>query len=103
MPLGTEVGLCPGHIVFDGDPATPKGVHPPNFRSMSVVAKRLPISATAEHLLCNVSDVKVVAAHLSGVWWWMKKGSQATGSVWFHSVPSGRGPAYSGPMRRGLL
>jgi len=32
--LGPEVGLGPGHIVLDGDPA-------PNFRPMSVVAKRL--------------------------------------------------------------
>jgi len=23
MPLGTEVGLCPGDIVLDGDPAPP--------------------------------------------------------------------------------
>ena len=23
MPLGTEVGLCPGHIVLVGDPAPP--------------------------------------------------------------------------------
>jgi len=23
MPLGTELGLCPGHIVLDGDPASP--------------------------------------------------------------------------------
>jgi len=32
-----ELGLGPGNI--------------PNFRSMSIVAKRSPISATAEHLL----------------------------------------------------
>ena len=43
MPLDTEVVLGPGHIVLDGDPAS-------SFRSMSVVAKRSPISATAEHL-----------------------------------------------------
>jgi len=24
MPLGTEVGLGPGHILLDGDPAPPK-------------------------------------------------------------------------------
>ena len=24
MPIGTEVGLGPGDIVFDGDPATPR-------------------------------------------------------------------------------
>ena len=44
MPLGTEVGLGPDHIVLDGDTATlpeKMGTAPPNFRSMSVVAKRL--------------------------------------------------------------
>jgi len=54
MPLGTEVGLGPGHIVLDGEPALPspkKGTLPPNFRPMSIVAKRSPISATAELLL----------------------------------------------------
>jgi len=52
MKLGTKVGLGPGHIVLDGDPAPPpKGGTAPNFRLMSVVAKRLPISATAEHLI----------------------------------------------------
>ena len=54
MPLGTEVGLVPGRIVLDGDTAPPrKGAQhpPPTFRPMSIVAKRLPISATAE-LLC---------------------------------------------------
>ena len=41
MPLGTEVGLGPGHILLDGDPAPPpqKGDGAPNFRPMSVVAK----------------------------------------------------------------
>ena len=29
MPLGKVVGLGPGHIVLDGDPASlPKGAHP---------------------------------------------------------------------------
>jgi len=49
MPLGTEVGLGPGDIVLDRDPA-PQGTAP-NFWPMSIVAKRSPISATAEHLL----------------------------------------------------
>jgi len=40
MPLGTEVGVDPGHIVFDGHPLPPKG-YSPSFLSMSVVAKRL--------------------------------------------------------------
>jgi len=42
MPLGREVGLGPGHIVLDGDPAPPqKGAQPPIFWPMSIVAKRL--------------------------------------------------------------
>jgi len=28
MPLGTQVGLGPGHIVLDGEPASPKGAQP---------------------------------------------------------------------------
>jgi len=50
---GTEVGLGPGDIVLDGDPALPrKGAQqPPTFRSMPIVAKRSPVSATAELLL----------------------------------------------------
>jgi len=38
MKLGVEVGLSSGHIVSDGDPATPppKGTAP-NFRPMSVI------------------------------------------------------------------
>ena len=33
MALGTEVGLGPGHIVLDGEPAPlpKKGTEPPNF------------------------------------------------------------------------
>jgi len=53
MPFGTEVDLGPGDIVLDGDPAPPKGgtAPPPTFWPMSIVAKRSPISATAELLL----------------------------------------------------
>jgi len=54
MPLGTEVDLGPGDIVLDGDPAPPRkeAQQPPRtFRLMSIVAKRSPISATAELLL----------------------------------------------------
>jgi len=53
MPLGTKVGLGPSHIVLDGDPAPPKKGTAPNFRSMSIVAKRSPISVTAEHLFSS--------------------------------------------------
>jgi len=44
MKLGTQVGLGPSHIVLDGDPAPPppKGHSPlPNFRPISIAAKRL--------------------------------------------------------------
>jgi len=46
MALGMEVGLGPGHIVLDGDPAPllKKGVEPPNFRRISIVVKRLDAS-----------------------------------------------------------
>jgi len=52
MPLGREVGLGPSHIVLDGDPSPPRkrGITS-NFRPMSIVAKRSPISTTAEHFL----------------------------------------------------
>jgi len=50
MPLGREVGLGPGDIVRLGASPSPKGTQTPNFRSMSIVTKRSPISATAEHL-----------------------------------------------------
>jgi len=38
-----HAGLGPGHIVLDGDPAPPpqRGTAPPNFRPISVAAKRL--------------------------------------------------------------
>jgi len=42
MKLGTQVGLGPGHIVLDSDPAPPpqRGIAP-NFRPISVAAKWL--------------------------------------------------------------
>jgi len=60
MPLGTEVGLGPGDIVLDGDPATAvergTAAPPHTFRTMSIVVKRSPISATAE-LLFEISQL----------------------------------------------
>ena len=54
MPLGTEVGLGPGHIALDGNIAPPEGAQqPPTFRPMSIAAKQWPISATAELLFVN--------------------------------------------------
>jgi len=46
VALGMEVGLGPGHIVLDGDPAPllKKGGRAPNFRPISIVAKRLDAS-----------------------------------------------------------
>jgi len=40
MALGMAVGLGPGHIVR-WRPSSPKKGHSPNFRPMSVVAKRV--------------------------------------------------------------
>jgi len=40
MKLSMQVGLGPGNIVLDRDPARKRGTAP-NFRPMSVVAKRL--------------------------------------------------------------
>jgi len=57
MPLGKEVGLGPGHIVLYGDPVgtqRPPQQPLPTFRPMSIVAKRSPISATAELLFVSV-------------------------------------------------
>jgi len=47
IPLGMEVGLVPGHIVSDGDPAPPEG-HSPQFST---------------HLYCGQT-----VAHLSNCW-----------------------------------
>ena len=47
----------PGHIVlhgYDGDPVSPIRGTAPNFWPMSIVAKRSPISATAEHLFYQI-------------------------------------------------
>ena len=41
IPLGMEIGLGPGQIVLDGDPAPSKGHSFPIFGPMSVVVKRL--------------------------------------------------------------
>jgi len=43
IKLGLRVGLGPGHIVLNGDPAPPskKGGRVPHFWPMSIVAKRL--------------------------------------------------------------
>jgi len=57
MPLGTEVGLGSGHTVLDRDPAAPTemGTAAPSLFGLSIVAKRSPISATAELVIVMVS------------------------------------------------
>ena len=46
MALGVEVGLGPGHIVLDGyqAPVSQEGGRAPNFRPISILAKRLDAS-----------------------------------------------------------
>jgi len=63
MSLGTNVGLDPGHMVLDGHPAPPtaRGTVAPTFRPVSIVAKRSPISATAELLFVMPSDAVSLA------------------------------------------
>jgi len=59
MQLGTEVGLGPGDIHLDVDPAPPRNgaQQPPTFRPMSIVARRSPVSATAELLFTLLNAV----------------------------------------------
>jgi len=62
MPLGTEVGIDPGDNVLAGDPASPveMGTSAPTFRAfrpVSIVAKRSPVSATAERLLLESTRI----------------------------------------------
>jgi len=63
IPLSTEVGFGPGHIVLGGDTVLPteRGIAapPPTLWPMSIVAKWLPMSATAE-LLFTLSGKKVL-------------------------------------------
>ena len=63
MPLDTQVSLGPGDIVLGGDPAPPtkRDTEPFTFRLMSLMAKRSPISATAE-LLFTVDALRCGAA-----------------------------------------
>ena len=71
MPLGMDVGLSPGHIVLDRDPA------PRNFWPMSVVAKRLDGSrchlvwryASAQATLCwTGNQLPLKGAHFYCGW-----------------------------------
>jgi len=58
MSLGMELGLGTDDIVLDGDPAPPTEsgtLATPTFRLRSIVAKRSPVSATAELLLVQLT------------------------------------------------
>ena len=65
MPLGTDVGLGPGDIVLDGDPALPidRGTAIPHF-STHCALTRSPISAAAELFLKHVALLRVAAISL---------------------------------------
>ena len=70
MPLGTKVDLGPGHIVLDGDPAPAapeKKDRAPNVRPLYIVAKRSPISATADHLFQFALELHKVRQRLCAV------------------------------------
>jgi len=60
MPLAAEVGLVPGDIVLNEDPASPTES---GTAALSVVAKRSPISATAELVLKYASGPTDRQAH----------------------------------------
>ena len=70
-----KLGLGPGNIVLDGDPVgtQPPTAAPPHFWRMPIVAKRSPISATAELLfslfdpdlrICTMTAIIFTAQHI---------------------------------------
>jgi len=67
MSLSREVGLGPSDIVLHGDPAPPpqKGVQPPDFRPMSIVAKLSPISSQLLLSTCYDTDISVTIGTLA--------------------------------------
>jgi len=65
MPLGREIGLGPGHIVLDRDPAPPPKGHSPQFSAHVYCDKRSPISATAEHLSDDAECCLLCKSNLS--------------------------------------
>jgi len=75
MPLGKEVGLGPGHTVLVGHPVEtqPPTAALPHFRPMPIVAKRSPVSATAELLYKrspkNVKAFFIYVADDLELWW----------------------------------
>ena len=59
MPIVRKVGLGPGDIVLDKDRAPPTEIctAAPTFRPISVVAKRSPISTSAELLFSDAENL----------------------------------------------
>ena len=66
----TEVGLGPGDIVLDGNPAPPRKrkEQPPTFPSISIVAKWSSISATAELLFYCWGYGSQLGADFNAMW-----------------------------------
>ena len=59
MKLGVEVGLGPGDIALDGDPAPPKrGTAAPIFGYMSIVVKRV------DGLVCHLVWIGLSPGHI---------------------------------------
>jgi len=56
MALGMEMGLRPGHIVLDGDPAPQKGNRAPILRPIVIMAKQL--DASRCHLVWRWASAK---------------------------------------------
>jgi len=84
MSVGLEVDLGPGHIVLDGIPDLPKrSKAPPSFQPMSIVVKRSPISATADHLFNMAADHRgfVFGPPTKGIWW-----SLSLCNIWLESM-----------------
>jgi len=69
MSFRMEVGLGPGHIVLHGDPGRPsqKGqCTAPNCWPLSIVAKRSPVSASAEHLSRILCVLDIFSCYILG-------------------------------------
>jgi len=66
MKPDTHVGLGPDHVMLDGDPAPllQRGIVPPNFRPLSVGAKRL--DGWRSHLVYVCMDVQDLLAENGG-------------------------------------
>jgi len=80
MPLGTEVGLGPGDIVLDGDPAPPRKVadHTPHFSAHVCCGQTVAHLSNCWALVINTSWIRVWLGHLWQV------GSGLVQKDWLH-------------------